>query len=509
MKKYIRMNNNDNHLSWGNLSRIIKENTINKTSALQSEIFCIIFNIDSINDTTVNNYCIGCRAINNSYKEIFIKYKNQYQKNKYCLIPNIINLISIIDGKIYYNTTITSSLNLINNNTNLKNIILKLYNISKNDKDVSLNLINNLKNFIDSNNLYETICEILFYIILEKKQPLYEDNIKRLKIENLLENTLISVSELEEYLTLKFREGINYHYTLKKMADNGNVYACLEIASNEYIGTTTGTPRYNISYKYFEKARLANHPTAYYMIANMYIKGLIGKFSKKEMSTALEYILKAIELGSIAAINTLGNMYLNGIYVKKDKDKAINQFIKAANYEYPYAYNNLGKIFENNKDMKKAFEYYLKSANLEESWACNKVAEFYRLGIFVKQDKIKAFEYYNKAIKGERRICCHYAFYNLAKYYYLDGYLEIEKNIDIARNYFEIAAKNNIELAYYELFNIYAKEYKKTRDRLIYCKLIEISSKIETSNKYNNNVKRKIDNTLKNINTKIDLDIIK
>lgn len=162
MKKYIRMNNNDNHLSWGNLSRIIKENTINKTSALQSEIFCIIFNIDSINDTTVNNYCIGCRAINNSYKEIFIKYNNQYQKNKYCLIPNIINLISIIDGKIYYNTTVTSSLNLINNNTNLKNIVLKLYNISKNDKDVSLSLINNLKSFIDSNNLYETICEILF-----------------------------------------------------------------------------------------------------------------------------------------------------------------------------------------------------------------------------------------------------------------------------------------------------------------------------------------------------------
>ena len=159
--------------------------------------------------------------------------------------------------------------------------------------------------------------------------------------------------------------------------------------------------------------------------------------------------------------------------------------------------------------MKKAFEYYLKSANLEESWACNKVAEFYRLGIFVKQDKIKAFEYYNKAIKGERRICCHYAFYNLAKYYYLDGYLEIEKNIHIARNYFEIAAQNNIELAYYELFNIYAKEYKKTRDRLIYCKLIEISFKIETSNKYNNNVKRKIDNILKNINNKIDLDIIK
>ncbi len=65
MKKYIKLNNNDNHLSLGNFTRIIKENTINKTSALQTEVFSTLFNTTNINDTTINNYCIGIRSINN------------------------------------------------------------------------------------------------------------------------------------------------------------------------------------------------------------------------------------------------------------------------------------------------------------------------------------------------------------------------------------------------------------------------------------------------------------
>ena len=82
MKKYIKLNNNDNHLSWGNFTRIIKENTINKTSALQVEIFNIVFDNADINDTTVNNYCIGIRSINNEYKQKYITYKKKYQKVK-------------------------------------------------------------------------------------------------------------------------------------------------------------------------------------------------------------------------------------------------------------------------------------------------------------------------------------------------------------------------------------------------------------------------------------------
>ena len=44
MKKYIKLNIGDEHLSWGNFCRVIKEYAVNKTSALQIEIFCTVFN---------------------------------------------------------------------------------------------------------------------------------------------------------------------------------------------------------------------------------------------------------------------------------------------------------------------------------------------------------------------------------------------------------------------------------------------------------------------------------
>ena len=95
MKKYIKLNNNDNHLSLGNFTRIIKENTINKTSALQTEVFSTLFNTANINDTTINNYCIGIRSINNDYKQQYIIYKKNYPKDNYILLDIIINLLTI------------------------------------------------------------------------------------------------------------------------------------------------------------------------------------------------------------------------------------------------------------------------------------------------------------------------------------------------------------------------------------------------------------------------------
>ena len=44
------MNNNDEHLSLGNLFRIIKDSSRSKVSALQSELFCTLFELESIND---------------------------------------------------------------------------------------------------------------------------------------------------------------------------------------------------------------------------------------------------------------------------------------------------------------------------------------------------------------------------------------------------------------------------------------------------------------------------
>jgi len=98
---YIKLNNNDNHLSLGNLFNIIKKISKNKTGAIQTELFCILFNIDNISETTVNNYCTGFRSINSIYKQTYINYQKKYPNNKEILIHTITNLLSIIDGIIY------------------------------------------------------------------------------------------------------------------------------------------------------------------------------------------------------------------------------------------------------------------------------------------------------------------------------------------------------------------------------------------------------------------------
>lgn len=513
MKKYIKLNIDDNHLSWGNFCRIIKEYAVNKTSALQIEVFCTIFNIDSINDTTVNNYCVGCRSINNEYKQIFLNYKKKYAKDKNILIDTIINLISIIDGNIYSFSNNKDSLLFINDNKSLRNIVIKLYNISKNDDEVNNDITTNLNNYINNGNLYEAICHILFFIILEKHQPIYEDDLKKQVIENILNNTNISAKELEEYLNLKFMEGINYNYILKRLANDNNAYACYEIGMNEYKGYVIGKPRYDISYEYFYKASQSNHPSACYMIGQMYIKKLIGNGENKELEIAYDYIKKAMDLGSIAAINSLGLMYLNGIHpIKKNLDKAIYYFEIASNYNYAYAFNNLGKIYEEKKDYKQAFNYYLESANLGESWACNKIGEYYRQGIFIKKDLDRAFYYYNLAIDVEIRSCCFYAYYNLAKYYYLNGCIDIIRipNKEKAIEYFEIASNNDNILSTIELIYIYTDIYLKNKDSKTMSKIKDLVLKVENSTLYNEDLRIKIEDNLKRIKNhkSINLDII-
>ena len=62
-KKFVKMNDNKNYVSLGNLFNIIKKYSKVSASAMQTEIFCSLFNVSGINKTTVNNYLIGYRAI--------------------------------------------------------------------------------------------------------------------------------------------------------------------------------------------------------------------------------------------------------------------------------------------------------------------------------------------------------------------------------------------------------------------------------------------------------------
>lgn len=501
-KSFIKLNDNDEHLSLGNLFRIIKDNSKNKTSALQTEIFCILFEEESILSTTINNYCVGSRSIGDSYKQKFINKKRKYLKNKEEFLPSIIAIVEIMDGILYRNENI----NFVNNNKSATYLAKKLYNIGKNDKQVSSNLINKLNELIKEKKIYECLVEELLFIVLEKKQPLSESTLKKELIENVFSNTNISLKDLESYLSLKLNEGINFDYSLMCLGEEDNALANFELGSNEYYGYFKGTSRYDKAYKYLEKASKKGHAKANYMLGNMYINGFIGNKSNKELELGYNYYLKAKELGSIAAINAIGNMFYKGIYpLKKNIDEAIKLYKEASTYNYAYAFNNLGKICEEDKRFDEAFDYYKKSANLKESWACNKVGELLRN----KGSFEEAFIYYNQALESNYKNICYYSYFNLAKYYYLHGFAPVVLVSDTikAKEYFKIASDNNILDATIELFFLTIEEYLTTREKKLLKEISHLKRKIETNVNYDEELRRKIEESLNKIVDEIHLPI--
>ena len=494
-KTYIKLNNNDNHLSLGNLFNIIKNISKNKSSAIQTELFCILFNIDNISETTVNNYCTGFRSINSTYKQIYINYKKKYHENKNILIPIINNLISIIDGIIYNYETIKE----LNNLDSLKKLVLSLHPLVKNYIYVPHKLKKEILTNIKNNNYYQAICSILFFIILDKKQPIYfEEEIKE-TIENISRNTNISINDLKKYLEIQFKEGISLIPSLKKLASENNPYALHELGNLEYNGEISGYPRYEEAYKYYQQSASFDHPTSNWMLSHMIINKKIGSLSYDDINIAWKYLKKAESLDSISALNTLGICYLNGYTPNQEKNinKAIEYFEKAIKHNYIYAYNNLGKIYEKQNNNQLAFKYYLLSANEEESWACNKIAQYYQKGIYVEKDIKKAYHYYTIGASAPINNRCNWNIYNLVKYFYLEGNStlgikkDIDKSISLLNQIKDFPYTNELLLyAYYDLYLTNNNHLDKVNYYL---------NKLNNTNILNKKYKKEIENNLTKI----------
>lgn len=430
-RKFIRLNINDNYLSLGNVFRIIKEEANNTNMFLQSDLFAIIFNTYNIADSTVNNYCTGFRAINPKYRSYFKEIENKFEQDKTVLVSTVGKILELIEGKEIKADNIT--IDQINENFKLKHICNRLYNISKNDSDVSIRLSNELYKNLEENNLYDFMAQVLFYVILDKKQPIYINEQLNDIVEKSIYDTNISFNDIQEFIDIQLNSGILSIRGIKELAKKDNPFACFEIASMEFYGIITGKKRYEEAYKYYKIAAEHNHPVANWAIGYLYYEGYIGNKSKRDLYLAFKYFNKARKLKCSNAFNSFGLIILNGNmpHIKKNKDKAIEMFEKAKFLGNIYAYNNLGKICEDEKDYKKAFDYYLVSADSGESWAANKIGDFYRKGVVGKKDLKKAFEYYTVSSESPKFILYPWSKYNLAKYFYECGNLEIGVKQDI------------------------------------------------------------------------------
>lgn len=500
-KKYLKLNDNYSHLSLGNIINVIKNESKNKTSAVQSEVFCAIFNIDFANESTINNYCVGSRSIGSDYKQIYINLKKRYEKSKEAFLPIINSIITIIDGAIYE----AKSINEITNHLALQNICRKLYNISKNDFYVQKEYTDKFRLLLSQNDFYNLFVEFLIYAILEKKQPLYENEKVQNMVETILENTNISVIDLQNFLLLELKEGASFSHSLINLANKDNSYANYHLAVMEYRGEFAGTPRYDKAFEYFQKAANFNHPTAYWMLGNMIIKEKLGTPKEKDYKLAISYFQKAQSFGSIAAINSLGLCYKFGWGVEKNIDTAIKLFEEADSKNYVYGTNNLGIYYEELGNQEEAFKFFLKSANLNESYACNKVGEYYRK----HNNCIDALKYYQKALNVSIKEISYWAYYNLAKYFYLNG--SIENNIiqdkDKAIFYFE---KSDCLIdSLIELFKIYFEKYLSSKDEKILDKVNYYKEKLENHKDFNVETKKTIEQSMKSINDKLTINIEK
>ena len=428
-KKFIKMNNNKDYLSLGNLVNIIKNNSKVKESSIQTQVFCSIFNINNINNTTVNNYLIGYRAIGLEYKKIYLELKEEYKKNKLVFLDIFSNIMTILDEKIYKKEEI--DLDIINSSKRLNDVCNDLIKLSLTDINITITFKNKLDELYSNNNLYECFIELLFYTILINKQPVFETNI------------IIDYNnkELEEYLKINLYEGISYISSLLELSRKDNMYANAELGSLEYSGLISGVVDYEKSYYYYYKAAIKNHPKACWMVSNLI---LMDKVKEKDYNIMWDFLLKAEKLGSIAAINTLGKCFMNGINPNKiiDEEKALNLFLRASEMGYSYAYNNLGLYYERKKHYEKSFKYFKLSSDLYNSWALNKVGEYYRNN----KNFNEAYFYYIKSIEAPINERNYYGYYNLAKYYYSLGNneLHIKKDLKKARDYFLIALNNGI-----------------------------------------------------------------
>lgn len=396
-KRYIKMNEK-NILSLGNICNCIKEVSCGK-SAMQKEIFCVLFNTNDINNSTVNNYIIGIRAIGVLYKKVYIDLYNKYKEDKNIFCNIVINIISLLDEKIY--NINENKIDFINNNYNFNNLCIKILDICNKDNSLSEDFVNKLNNFVKHNNLYDMFVLALYHSIVVNKQPIFVTDV----------NVSFNKNELENYMKVKLYEGVSYVSSLILLSKNKNMYACAEIGSLAYDGLINGNADYNMAYKYYLIAADKGHPKACYMIANLIYKG----FVKENVNIMWKYLNKGIKLGSNAAINLKGLCYLNGVNPKNiiNKNKAIEYFNEASKSGYAFAYNNLGYIYEKDNDMNKAIEYYKISADLGNSWALNKMGEYYRN----KGDMETAYLYYTMSNDAPINERCKWAKYNLEKYF--------------------------------------------------------------------------------------------
>ena len=130
---------------------------------------------------------------------------------------------------------------------------------------------------------------------------------------------------------------------LAALAGEGNVRALVGLG---YISLSPGKDNFEPekAFHYFTDAADKGDPEAMFELAKLYEKG-IG--TAQDFGKALSLYKKSADLGFADAINDLGFFYYQGAEgVKRDPEKAVALFVRAADLKHPQAMYNVAALID-------------------------------------------------------------------------------------------------------------------------------------------------------------------
>ena len=179
----------------------------------------------------------------------------------------------------------------------------------------------------------------------------------------------------------------------------------------------------------------------------------IGKYIPQDINKSIYFYSLAAKQNDPESQNALGLLFYKEKLILNDINKSIHYFTLAANQNYPIAQYNLGYIYFFDKsiqNIKKAIKYIQYSSQNRNQDAQLLLADLFLEGKFIKQD-------INEAIRLYKEVSCfnnNHAKNNLGVIF-KNCFDQTEKNIGLAKVYFEEAIKNNNDiLAAYNYSNI-------------------------------------------------------
>ena len=187
----------------------------------------------------------------------------------------------------------------------------------------------------------------------------------------------------------------------------------------------------------------------------------LGHFLEKDIvfrrdhESALKCYELAAKYNNADAFNRIGWLYGCGIGIKQDIKRAVSYFKKAIKLNHPIAMVNLGKFYEQGligeePDFLKSCKYYKMAAGLGEPKGLFNYGNCLHYGLGTPKNMEAAFKIFKDLVDVDFTE----AYFYLGMYYE-NGYV-VEKDIELAREYYRQGALRGDAYCYNELGRMYA-----------------------------------------------------